>query len=207
MKSLPKRSYAGAALFLLCGFGWCGAVPLRAAEVASETVVVSTLDVRSDASRVTCVQLQSTARLDYNVSKPEPRLVSIDLYGADTSALQPEYRAEQGLVASVAVKAGLVGEATARLDITLREDCHVRSYLRNDAKTLVIEFEPLSPAAAGGDSGGYAIGHTGNWSFRCWRSGVRSHAAGCFQQSWCGTDGQGYGCQVADASVGDVVTS
>jgi type IV pilus assembly protein PilQ len=150
MKSLPKRSYAGAALFLLCGFGWCGAVPLRAAEVASETVVVSTLDVRSDASRVTCVQLQSTARLDYNVSKPEPRLVSIDLYGADTSALQPEYRAEQGLVASVAVKAGLVGEATARLDITLREDCHVRSYLRNDAKTLVIEFEPLSPAAAGG---------------------------------------------------------
>lgn len=149
MKSLPKRSYAGAALFLLCGFGWCGAVPLRAAEVASETVVVSTLDVRSDASRVTCVQLQSTARLDYNVSKPEPRLVSIDLYGADTSALQPEYRAEQGLVASVAVKAGLVGEATARLDITLREDCHVRSYLRNDAKTLVIEFEPLSPAAAG----------------------------------------------------------
>ncbi|WP_058867221.1 type IV pilus secretin family protein [Chloracidobacterium thermophilum] len=150
MKSLPKRSCAGAALFLLCGFGWCGAIPLRAAEVASETVVVSTLDVRSDASRVTCVQLQSTARLDYNVSKPEPRLVSIDLYGADTSALQPEYRAEQGLVASVAVKAGLVGEATARLDITLREDCHVRSYLRNDAKTLVIEFEPLSPAVAGG---------------------------------------------------------
>ncbi len=150
MKSLPKRSCAGAALFLLCGFGWCGAIPLRASEVASETVVVSTLDVRSDASRVTCVQLQSTARLDYNVSKPEPRLVSIDLYGADTSALQPEYRAEQGLVASVAVKAGLVGQATARLDITLREDCHVRSYLRNDAKTLVIEFEPLSPAAAGG---------------------------------------------------------
>ncbi|QUV99283.1 AMIN domain-containing protein [Chloracidobacterium sp. MS 40/45] len=150
MKSLPKRSCAGAALFLLCGFGWCGAIPLRASEVASETVVVSTLDVRSDASRVTCVQLQSTARLDYNVSKPEPRLVSIDLYGADTSALQPEYRAEQGLVASVVVKAGLVGQATARLDITLREDCHVRSYLRNDAKTLVIEFEPLGLAAAGG---------------------------------------------------------
>ncbi len=150
MKSLPKRSCAGAALFLLCGFGWCGAIPLRASEVASETVVVSTLDVRSDASRVTCVQLQSTARLDYNVSKPEPRLVSIDLYGADTSALQPEYRAEQGLVASVAVKAGLVGQATARLDITLREDCHVRSYLRNDAKTLVIEFEPLSLASAVG---------------------------------------------------------
>jgi len=150
MKSLPKRSCAGVALFLLCGFGWCGAMPFRAPDVASETVVVSTLDVRSDASRVTCIQLQSTARLDYNVSKPEPRLVSIDLYGADTSALQPEYRAEQGLVASVVVKSGLVGQATARLDITLREDCHVRSYLRNDAKTLVIEFEPLSLASAGG---------------------------------------------------------
>ncbi len=149
MKSLPKRSCAGAALFLLCGFGWCDAAPLRASEAAVETVVVSTLDVRSDASRVTCVQLQSTARLDYNVSRPEPHLVSIELYGADTSALQPEYRAEQGLVASVVVKSGLVGQATARLDITLREDCHVRSYLRNDAKTLVIEFEPLSLTGAG----------------------------------------------------------
>ncbi len=148
MKSLPKRSCAGAALFLLCGFGWCGAVPLRALEAAVETVVVSTLDVRSDASRVTCVQLQSTARLDYNISKPEPHLVCIELYGADASALQPEYRAQQGLVASVVVKSGLVGQATARLDITLREDCHVRSYLRNDAKTLVIEFEPLSVAGA-----------------------------------------------------------
>ncbi len=154
MRSLPKRSCAGAVLFLLCGFGWYGTVPLRASEVVSETVVVSTLDVRSDASRVTCVQLQSSARLDYNVSKPEPHLVSIDLYGADTSALQPEYRAEQGLVASVMVKSGLVGQATARLDITLREECHVRSYLRNDAKTLVVEFEPLSLASAGGTAAG-----------------------------------------------------
>ena len=157
MKSLPKRSCAGAALFLLCGFGWCGAVPLRASEAAVETVVVSTLDVRSDASRVTCVQLQSTARLDYNVSKPEPHLVSIELHGADVSALQPEYRAEQGLVASVVVRSGLVGQATARLDITLREDCHVRSYLRNDAKTLVIEFEPLSLARAGEPSASGAV--------------------------------------------------
>jgi type IV pilus assembly protein PilQ len=157
MKSLPKRSCAGAALFLLCGFGWCGAVPLRASEAAVETVVVSTLDVRSDASRVTCVQLQSTARLDYNVSKPEPHLVSIELQGADVSALQPEYRAEQGLVASVVVRSGLVGQATARLDITLREDCHVRSYLRNDAKTLVIEFEPLSLARAGEPSASGAV--------------------------------------------------
>jgi type IV pilus assembly protein PilQ len=122
-----------------------------------ETVVVSTLDVRSDASRVTCVQLQSTARLDYNVSKPEPHLVSIELHGADVSALQPEYRAEQGLVASVVVRSGLVGQATARLDITLREDCHVRSYLRNDAKTLVIEFEPLSLARAGEPSASGAV--------------------------------------------------
>jgi type IV pilus assembly protein PilQ len=157
MKSLPKRSCAGVALFLLCGFGWCGAVPLRASEAAVETVVVSTLDVRSDASRVTCVQLQSTARLDYNVSKPEPHLVSIELHGADVSALQPEYRAEQGLVASVVVRSGLVGQATARLDITLREDCHVRSYLRNDAKTLVIEFEPLSLARAGEPSASGAV--------------------------------------------------
>ncbi|AEP12281.1 Type II secretory pathway, component HofQ [Chloracidobacterium thermophilum B] len=132
-------------------------MPLRASEAAVETVVVSTLDVRSDASRVTCVQLQSTARLDYNVSKPEPHLVSIELHGADVSALQPEYRAEQGLVASVVVRSGLVGQATARLDITLREDCHVRSYLRNDAKTLVIEFEPLSLARAGEPSASGAV--------------------------------------------------
>lgn len=151
MRSLPKRSCAGAALFLLCGFGWCSAIPLRAAQVVSETasesIIVSTLSMHSDASRMTCIQLQSTARLDYNISKPEPRLVSIDLYGADTSALQPEYRAEQGLVASVVVKSGLVGQATSRLDITLREDCHVRSYLRDDTKMLVVEFEPLNPAA------------------------------------------------------------
>ncbi|MGQ9898154.1 MAG: type IV pilus secretin PilQ [Acidobacteriota bacterium] len=149
MKSLPKCSCAGVALFLLCGFGWCGAMPLRASDMASETVVVSTLDVRSDALRVTSLQLQSTARLDYNVSKPEPRLVSIDLYGADISALQPEYRTEQGLVASVVVKSGLVGQSTSRLDITLREDCQVRSYLRNDGKTLIVEFVPLGLASAG----------------------------------------------------------
>ncbi|OYT71771.1 MAG: hypothetical protein CFK52_07175 [Chloracidobacterium sp. CP2_5A] len=148
MKSLPKRSCASAALVLLCGFGLCGAMPIRSSDAASETVAVSALDVRSDSSRVTRVQLQSTARLDYNVSKPEPRLVAIDLYGADTSALQPEYRAEQGLVASITVKSGLVGQAESRLEIALREACEVRAYLRDDAKALVIEFEPARVATA-----------------------------------------------------------
>ncbi len=147
MKSLPKRSCASAALALLWGFGLCGAMPTRGFEIASKTAVVSTLDVRSDSSRLTRVQLQITARLDYNVSRPEPRLVAIDLYGADTSALQPEYRAEQGLVASITVKSGLVGQADSRLEITLREACEVRSYLRDDAKVLVIEFEPSRVAS------------------------------------------------------------
>ncbi|MFQ3591520.1 MAG: AMIN domain-containing protein, partial [Chloracidobacterium sp.] len=150
MKSLPKRSYVSVALVLLCGFGLCEARPIRGLAAAPETVIVSTLDVRSDSPSVTRVQLQSTARLDYNVSKPEPHLVSIDLYGADTSALQPEYRAEQGLVASVVVKSGLIGQATSRLEITLREPCEVRSYLRNDARSLVIEFEPATKAPAAG---------------------------------------------------------
>ena len=154
MKSLPKHSRAGAALLLFLGFGGCSAVSLQASalalETVSETVVVSTLEVQAEAFRVARLQLRSTARLDYSISRLEAHLVSVDLYGADTSALQPEYRIEQGLIASVVVKPGLVdGQANARLDITLRENCQVRSYLRDDAKTLVIEFEATRPASAG----------------------------------------------------------
>ncbi len=146
MKFLPKRSCTGAALLLFCGFAFCGATPLQALDKAPETVVVSTLDVRTDSPRTTRVQLESAARLDYHVSKLGPQLVTIELYGADTSALLPEYRLEQGLVAAIAVRSNMADQPTARLDVTLREACEVRSYLRDDAKTLVIEFEPAAMA-------------------------------------------------------------
>ncbi|MCS7079663.1 MAG: type IV pilus secretin PilQ [Chloracidobacterium sp.] len=166
MKPLPKRSRVGATLLLLCGFGGCGAAPVQGFAVAPETVVVATLDIRSDSTRTTRVQLQSAARLDYHISKPEPCLVTIELYGADTSALLPEYRIEQGLVSSVVVRSGLNGRNTARLDVALREACEVRSYLRDDAKTLVIEFEPaktttteVKPASVAGEAAGSVATH------------------------------------------------
>ncbi len=149
MNRMPSRYRTGLALALSCLMACLGAAPaLAATQSGTDAVVVSALKVQSESPLVTRVVLESSARLDYNVLKPEPRLVSIDLYGADTSRLQASYAVNGGLVQGVQVKSGLGGRAASRIEITLSKTCDIRSYPAGESNSLFIEFKDAGPGAS-----------------------------------------------------------
>jgi type IV pilus assembly protein PilQ len=114
----------------------------------TDAVVVSALKVQSESPSVNRLVLESTSRLDYNVLKPEPRLVSIDLYGVDTSRLQAAYAVNSGLIQGVQVKSGLAGRAASRIEITLSKVCEIRTYATGAANALFIEFTESASTSA-----------------------------------------------------------
>lgn len=149
MNLMPSRYRPGLALALSCLMACMSTAPAFAAtQSGTDAVVVSALKVQSESPSVNRVVLESSARLDYNVLKPEPRLVSIDLYGADTSRLQATYPVSTGLIQAVQVKSGLAGRAASRIEITLSKACDIRSYPAGENNALYIEFKDAGNAAA-----------------------------------------------------------
>lgn len=149
MNLMPSRYRPGLALALSCLMACMSTAPAFAAtQSGTDAVVVSALKVQSESPSVNRVVLESSARLDYNVLKPEPRLVSIDLYGADTSRLQASYPVSAGLIQAVQVKSGLAGRAASRIEITLTKACEIRSYPAGENNALYIEFKDAGNAAA-----------------------------------------------------------
>ncbi len=149
MNLMPSRYRPGLALALSCLMACMSTAPAFAAtQSGTDAVVVSALKVQSESPSVNRVVLESSARLDYNVLKPEPRLVSIDLYGVDTSRLQASYPVSAGLIQAVQVKSGLAGRGASRIEITLSKACEIRSYATGESNALYIEFKDAGNAAA-----------------------------------------------------------
>lgn len=149
MNLMPSRYRPGLALALSCLMACMSTAPAFAAtQSGTDAVVVSALKVQSESPFVNRVVLESSARLDYNVLKPEPRLVSIDLYGVDTSRLQASYPVSAGLIQAVQVKSGLAGRGASRIEITLSKACEIRSYATGESNALYIEFKDAGNAAA-----------------------------------------------------------
>ncbi|MEW6731995.1 MAG: type IV pilus secretin PilQ [Acidobacteriota bacterium] len=96
------------------------------------------------------ITLEGNNPLEYNVIRPEARLILVDLPGTDTAKLQPNYSVNHAMVELVRVRqiTTPAGKKLARLEIVLRQEVQDRT--RIEGNNLIIDLQPSTtvPAAA-----------------------------------------------------------
>lgn len=123
--------------------GWtniAAAVVPRQAE--GDLAMVTALKVQPADAQKAKVVLEGTAKFDYTVLRPESRLITVDLYGVDTSKLQPSNPGGGRLIEAIQVKSvGLPGKVAARVEIQLLQPCEVKSQFEQATHTLILELQ------------------------------------------------------------------
>lgn len=123
--------------------GWtniAAAVVPRQAE--GDLAMVTALKVQPADAQKAKVVLEGTAHFDYTVLRPESRLITVDLYGVDTSKLQPTNPGGGRLIEAIQVKSvGLPGKVAARVEIQLLQPCEVKSQFEQATHTLILELQ------------------------------------------------------------------
>lgn len=120
-------------------FGLVAAIGTVHAE--GSQVMITSVKVQPTTPQSSRLVLQGTARFEYTVLKPETKLVTIDLFGADTSQLQPTYSVNGTLVDTVRLKSvGAPGKVAARLEISLAQPCETKSQFVAETNSLVVDF-------------------------------------------------------------------
>lgn len=113
---------------------------------ATENSVSLTALKFSPADKQFQITIEGVSQLTYNVYRPEPRLVIVDLPGADASKLQPSYAVNNPLVESIRVKQvkALSGKSLSRVEIALRADVQDRT--RAVANKLIVDLFTVNSA-------------------------------------------------------------
>jgi len=123
--------------------GWTNiAAAVVPQQAEGDLAMVTALKVQpADAQKATEL-LESTAHFEYTVLRPESRLITVDLYGVDTSKLQPSNPGGGRLIEAIQVKSvGLPGKVAARVEIQLLQPCEVKSQFEQATHTLILELK------------------------------------------------------------------
>lgn len=140
MPSCYRMCMAVALAFIAGWTNIAAAVVPRQAE--GDLAMVTALKVQPADAQKAKVVLEGTARFDYTVLRPESRLITVDLYGVDTSKLQPSNPGGGRLIESIQVKSvGLPGKVAARVEIQLLQPCEVKSQFEQATHTLILELQ------------------------------------------------------------------
>lgn len=106
----------------------------------TESLIALTSLKFSPADKQFQITIEGVSQLTYNVYRPEPRLVIVDLPGADATKLQPSYAVDSPLVESIRVKQVKTpsGKSLSRVEIALRADAQDRT--RVVANRLIVDL-------------------------------------------------------------------